>query len=109
MNEASVREDFRRAVSSQIDLEPQGVDRFRVVTPLRFEDGDHFTVLLKREATRWILSDEAHTIMQLSYWLDEDEMDSGNRRDIIDKSLAAFSVEDREGELIIPIIDGAFR
>jgi hypothetical protein len=74
-----------------------------VFTPFRFEDGDHFGIVLKREGEGWILSDEASTLMHLSYWLDEDDVESGNRQEIIEGSLSEFSVENRQGELVIPI------
>ena len=76
------------------------------MTPFRFEDGDHFVIVLKREGERWILTDEANTLMHLSYWLDEKELESeGNRHEIIQGSLASFAVEDRDGEFIIPVED----
>src|SRR5712691_3720182 len=101
MNIATVRDEFKSRVCEQIDLEPEGLERFLVVTPFRFEDGDHFAIALKREGDRWILSDEASTLMHLSYWLDDKAIESGNRREIVMSSLSAFSVENRNGELII--------
>jgi uncharacterized protein DUF1828 len=98
-----ITKDFRHRVCEQIDLEPEGPDRFRVLTPFRFEDGDHFGIVLKREGDRWILTDEAHTLMHLSYWLNEKELETGNRHEIIQGSLSSFSVEERDGEFIIPI------
>ena len=103
MNTHSIKEEFRQRVSEQIDLEPQGNDRFLVMTPFRFEDGDHFLIALKRETDGWILTDEASTMMHLSYWLDTDAIESGNRRQIVDSSLSTFSVENRDGELVIPV------
>jgi hypothetical protein len=103
MNENAVKDDFKRRVCEQIDLEPEGNDRYRVLTPFRFEDGDHLGIVLKRDASGWFLSDEAHTMMHLSYWLDEQDIDSGNRHEIVQNSLATFSVENRNGEFVIPV------
>jgi Domain of unknown function DUF1828 len=108
MNLGSIREEFKSRVCEQIDLEPEGEGRFVVVNPFRFEDGDHFVITLKREADRWILSDEASTLMHLSYWLDDEAIKSGNRREIVDNSLSSFSVQNRDGELIIPVMEGRF-
>jgi hypothetical protein len=108
MNPEPITKDFRHRVCEQIDLEAEGPDRFRILTPFRFEDGDHFGIVLKREGDRWILTDEAHTLMHLSYWLDETELDTGNRHQIIQGSLSSFLVEDRDGEFIIPITDGRY-
>ena len=108
MNISSIKEDFREQVCEQIELQPQGQERFLVKTPFRFEDGDHFIIALKRENGGWVLTDEANTIMHLSYWLDTDAIASGNRKQIVDSSLATFSVENRDGELVIPVIDDRF-
>jgi hypothetical protein len=108
MNTTDITKEFRQKVCEQIALEPQGEGRFLVMTPFRFEDGDHFTIALKQEGDRWILTDEASTIMHLSYWLDTDAIAAGNRQQIVDSSLSAFSVENREGELVIPVSEGRF-
>jgi hypothetical protein len=104
----SIKEDFRNKVSEKLELEQEGETRFRVLTPFRFEDGDHYEIVLKREGDRWILTDEANTLMHLSYWLDEKELGTGTRKQIMDSSLALFSVENREGELIIPVLEDRF-
>lgn len=57
MNISAVRDDFKARVCEQIYLEPEGNHRFLVNTPFRFEDGDHFVIVLKRDGDRWILSD----------------------------------------------------
>jgi len=108
MNPQSIKEDFKSRVCEQIDLQQEGEARFRVLTPFRFEDGDHFGIVLKREGENWILSDEASTLMHLSYWLEEQDVESGNRQQIIQGSLAGFFVENREGELILPVSGGHF-
>ena len=107
MNTESIKEDFKNRVCEQVDLQPEGEGRFLVVTPFRFEDGDHFGIILKKENGSWILSDEASTLMHLSYQLDDD-VDSGNRGAIVESSLAGFSVQNRDGELIIPVLEGRF-
>jgi Domain of unknown function DUF1828 len=101
-------DDFKRRVCEQVDLQPEGEGRFLVVTPFRFDDGDHFGIVLKKDRDGWILTDEASTLMHLSYQLDEQDIDSGNRGEIIDNSLAGFSVQNREGELVIPVSEDRF-
>ena len=94
MNLASIKDDFKSRVCEQIDLEQEGEDRFLVVTPFRFEDGDHYVIVLKREGEKWILTDEASTIMHLSYWMDDKSLEEGqisNRKEIMDGSLSSFS------------------
>lgn len=108
MNQGSIKDDFKNRVCEQVDLKPEGQNRFRVLTPFRFEDGDHFGIVLKYEGNRWILTDEASTLMHLSYWLDEEDLGSGNRQELIQGSLSVFSVENRNGELIIPVLEDRF-
>jgi hypothetical protein len=44
----------------------------------------------------------------LSYWLDEKDIESGNRQEIIQGALSGFSVENRNGELLIPVSNERF-
>jgi hypothetical protein len=108
MQTEAIKQEFKSRVCEQIDLEPEGEGRFFVSTPFRFDDGDHFTIVLKHERDGWMFSDEASTLMHLSYWLDDKAIESGNRKEIVDSSLATFSVENRNGELVIPVSDGRF-
>ena len=103
MSVETIQNDFRRIVCENIRLASEGVNRFRVFTPFLFEDGDHLAIVLKREANGWVLSDEGHTYMHLTYDLDEKDLQRGNRQKIITNALSVFSVEDREGELRIVI------
>jgi hypothetical protein len=73
-----------------------------------FEDGDHLSIVLKRENGGWVLSDEGHTYMHLTYDLDEKDLQRGTRQKIITSALSVFSVQDREGEIIIPIRDDRY-
>ena len=103
MNLETIEQDFRDKVCEKLRISTEGVDRFRVFTPFMFEDGDHLSIVLKRENGKWILSDEGHTYMHLTYDLDEKDLQRGTRQKIITNALSVFSVRDREGELIIPI------
>ncbi len=109
MNVVSVKDDFKKTVCAQIELEPQGEGRFLVNTPFRFEDGDHYVIALKKEGLGWVLTDEANTLMHLSYWMDTDVLeDDGKRKELVDNSLSLFSVENRGGELVKPVIEDRF-
>ena len=53
---------------------------FCVFTPFRFDDGDHITIVLKKkEQAGWVLSDEGHTYMHLTYDISEKKLFSGTR------------------------------
>lgn len=99
----AIQSDFRRKVGERIRLAGEGVNRYRVFTPFLFEDGDHLAVVLKREGNTWVLSDEGHTYMHLTYDLDEKDLQRGNRQKIITNALSVFSVQDCEGELRLAI------
>src|SRR3989304_3526440 len=103
MSVDTIQNDFRRIVCDNIRLASEGVNRFRVFTPFLFEDGDHLAIVLKREDSGWVLSDEGHTYMHLTYDLDEKALQRGTRQKIITNALSSFQVEDRRGELILTI------
>jgi len=105
MNMENIEHDFREKVCAEITLQPEGLDRFRVFSPFVFEDGDHLAVVLKREGQQWILSDEGHTFMHLTYDLDERDLQRGTRQKIISNALSVFQAQDREGEITIPVRD----
>ena len=61
-----------------------------------------------REGPRWVLTDEAHTYMHLTYDLDERDLHTGTRQKIISNALALFRVEDRDGELVLDVPDSRY-
>ncbi len=101
----TIEQDFHNKVSAKVRLFPEGVERFRVFTPFLFDDGDHLAVVLKKEGARWVLSDEAHTYMHLTYDINEKDLHSGTRQKIITNTLSTFQVEDRNGELVLEVLD----
>ena len=101
MTVESVEQDFRDKVSAQIRLAAEGVDRFRVLTPFLFDDGDHLAIVLRKDGPRWVLSDEAHTYMHLTYDVDEKDLHKGTRQKIISNALSMFRIQDRDGELVL--------
>lgn len=105
MSITNIEQDFHEKVSQEVRLSSEGIERFRVVTPFLFEDGDHLAVVLKREGHAWVLSDEAHTFMRLTYDIDETDLQRGTRQKIIANTLSAFRIEDRDGELVLPVPD----
>jgi hypothetical protein len=98
-----IEADFRDKISREVELAEVGNGRFRVFTPFRFDDGDHLSIVLKKEGPQWVLTDEGHTFMHLSYTIDEADLKQGSRRKVIDRAISSFNVTDREGELRLPI------
>ena len=80
MNAATIEQSFREKVCAKIRIVLEGDERFRVFTPFLFEDGDHLAIVLKKRESTWVLSDEGHTYMHLTYDLDEKDLQRGNRQ-----------------------------
>ena len=108
MSIETIEREFRKKISAKIRLAGEGMERFRVFTPFLFEDGDHLSIVLKKKGMRWMLSDEAHTYMHLTYDIDERDLHSGTRQKIISNALSTFQVEDRDGELLLDVPDGRY-
>ncbi|MBI4567383.1 MAG: DUF1828 domain-containing protein [Planctomycetes bacterium] len=105
MSTEAIERDFHQKVSAKVRLAAEGMERYRVFTPFLFEDGDHLAIVLKKVGQRWVLSDEAHTYMHLTYDLDEEALQRGTRQKIISNALSTFRIEDREGELVLDVPD----
>lgn len=103
MSIETIERDFHEKVSAQIRLAAEGMDRFRVFTPFMFDDGDHLDIVLRKDGARWVLSDEAHTYMHLTYDIDEKDLHSGTRQKIISNALSMFQIEDHDGELVLDV------
>ena len=103
MSLTQIENDFQQKVSNKIRLVPEGINRFRVFTPFLFEDGDHLSIILRKRNGGWVLADEGHTYLHLTYELDEKDFHRGTRQKIISNALSIFRVEDQDGELVLPI------
>ncbi len=99
----SIESDFQKKVSAKIRLESEGTERFRVFTPFRFDDGDHLVIVLKKNKSGWLLSDEAHTYMRLTYDIKLKDLHKGTRQKIISNVLTAYQVQELNGELILNV------
>jgi hypothetical protein len=101
----AIEKEFQEKVSSKIHLQSEGIDRYRVFTPFTFDDGDHLAVVLKKDDNAWCLSDEGHTLMHLTYEIDEKSLLQGTRQKVITNALSLYAVADRDGELLAKIIN----
>lgn len=101
-----VQKDFKEKVCEEIHLIPEGLSRYVVSHPFTFDDGDHHIIILKKMGEDWLLSDEGHTIMHLSY--EDIDLQHGGYREIIDNAVSAFGLENRQGELMLRIPEARF-
>ena len=99
----SIQKKLRDTISSEVSLLDEGLNRFRVFTPFSFEDGDHFSIILKKENDAFVFTDEAHTIMHMSYDMDVSVLKKGNRQKIITNTISNFGLEEKDGELFIKV------
>lgn len=97
MTETEIIRSVRQKVCKAIEVEREGIDRYIVYTPFMFDDGDHYVVILRRENGHWVLTDEGHTFMHLSYG--EVDLSKGTRARIIEQALASHRVHNDAGEL----------
>lgn len=98
-------EQFKERVSEKITLKEKGINRYLVRTPFVFEDGDNLLIILKYNKTKskWYLTDEGHTFLHLSYFMDDKDISKGTRKSIIDNSKNMFNVLEKKGELLLDI------
>ncbi|HJX50525.1 hypothetical protein A3K73_03870 [Candidatus Pacearchaeota archaeon RBG_13_36_9] len=110
MESETILKQFREKVSEKITLKEKGMMRYIVQTPFLFEDGDHVVIVLKyaKEVKKWRLTDEGHTFMHLSYFMDIKDTKSGTRQEIIKTSKMMFGVEEKDGELFLFVRDDKF-
>lgn len=91
-------ERFRAKVVEAIELEP-GDGFYRIHTPATFDDGDCYVIVLHETDAGWLLSDEGHTLMHLSYRLDDDQLLQGSRAEIISRVCSMFDITNDKGVL----------
>ena len=106
MNTTDIEQDFQKKVCDEVRLLPEGLMRYIIDHPFTFDDGDHYVVILRSVAGGWELSDEGHTIMHLSY--EAIDLNKGGYKEIIDNTVSAFGLVNREGELTLSIPEMRF-
>ncbi len=102
MTDRELEQALSAEIGGAVSVEP-GINGARQVhTPFRFGDGDELVIHLRDLGNdRFEWSDTGHTFMHLSYWLDVDAIESGNRARILDEHLQQFEAEERDGELVL--------
>lgn len=97
MDISTVERSFRERVSEKIQIQPKGVNRFLVLTPFMFNDGDQLVIVMRADGDQIVLTDEAHTYMHLAHWVKETDLLAGTRQAIIANALSTFGVQDIDG------------
>ena len=104
MNIKDIQDTFSATVAKSIELYPEGVDRYQIFTPFHFDDGDHFVIALRKNGSgQWIISDEGHTYMHMSYDTDLATLKQGQRNEIIENTLDKYGIEEKDGQIFVRI------
>lgn len=98
-----IQDEFKKKVSEKVEIVSEGKERFRIFTPFMFADGDHLVSVLKKSPKGWVISDEAHTYMHLSYELDMTDLNTCTRQKIISASQSMFNLEENNGEMMVTV------
>jgi hypothetical protein len=102
IDKSELEESLKSSICASIRLEQRGVDRYMVHTGYTFGDGDEIHIILKRDGDGWILTDEGHTVMWLSY---EDLILTDSRMEALAGVLAYNSAEYRDGRIVVDCHD----
>lgn len=102
--------DFRRRLSTEVELRPYGRGLRQILTPFTLADGDVVSVFLKKDGERWTITDDGNTWMQLSYAYDSDDRspEIPECRAAIARAISEFGIEDHDGEWTVPVEGAGF-
>ena len=107
METQTIINEFRTKVSDEIIVEPEGLNRFRIITPFTYGDGDHFVIFLKTvDKDRALLTDEGHTYMHLSY--KDFDFWEGTRGKLLEQIKSEYQVNDNNGRLELAIPENRY-
>ena len=78
----------------------------RLSLPMYEADGDAVTVWLRPELGGWVIADQGTTFMRLSYDMDLDLLDSGQRSKVLEAIFREEGIEDIGGNLTMTVQEG---
>ena len=105
MNVENIEKLAGESISEAVTLSRRGLNDYRVNLPFTFADGDNLKVILKQEANgKWLLTDEAHTFMYLSYH-DMEIENSTTKQKLLDNILQSHNMAERDGRLVMQDIE----
>ena len=104
MNLNAIQDSFQLTVSKSVQISPEGIDRYQIFTPFHFDDGDHFVIILKKNAQgNWIITDEGHTYMHMSYNMNLSSLNRGKHNQIIESALEKHNIQEQEGKIFADV------
>ena len=95
-------EGLKKALCSNVSLEERGVETYLVHTGFTYPDGDELHIVLRNRDGRWILTDDGHTAMWLSY---NDMNLTDSRMALLQRTLSFNHAEFQDGRIIVDCAD----
>ncbi len=99
MNDKDMLEAIRRSLCSGVEIEEKGLDRYIIHTEFTYPDGDELRIVLKTQDDLWVLTDEGHTMMWLSY--EDLNLKTEVRSNLLSRTLKSNRAVIEEGRIII--------
>lgn len=101
MSSENIEAIIERSLHTPLSLQRRGLNDFRINVPFSFSDGDNLKIILRpMENGKFMLTDEAHTLMHLGYRNIEIAKKSA-RYEILEKILMSHDMEQEEGRLVM--------
>lgn len=102
MNDSeAITNAMKAGICSSISFEIRGIDRFMIHTGFGFPDGDEIHIILKKGDEGWMLTDEGHTSMWVSYSVNLSE----NRMRMLERAVGSNGIEFENGVMRVGISD----
>jgi len=95
--------DLRRQLCEAINIESNGDGSYLVTMPFYYPDGDGLGLSLRVDRGQWLFSDGGETLMRLSWKLDLETLEEGQRFRFLRGALLGNGAENRHGELVVPV------
>jgi hypothetical protein len=97
---ADFQPQIESALSAAVTFREVRHGQVQVYVPFTFPDGDGFVVHLRQVGERLEISDQANTLLHLSYHTDVDRLFDGPRGSLLERILLRGSLEERDGEFV---------
>jgi hypothetical protein len=102
MTLAELETRLSSALASEVTIHDAGDQGVRIDVPFYFPDGDGFVIYARDSGEGTVaISDRAHTLMHVGYHTDVDKFTRGTRASAFERILSRYSIEDRDGELVV--------
>ena len=88
---AEIERNIAETLCGGIRVVQKGLERYEVITPFTFDDGDVLPIILKRKGDGWEITDEGRTFLYLSYY--DLDMNYETRKNVLSKILSSHFME----------------